>query len=100
MEAAILSSFLLKMKSITLDVFGRRVLVVRSEDKWSVFYLGNEGKRRLATDIFVPASVTECQLEQFVCGSVSRVGVRTTSPARTPRLTAFQNGPKMAANAV
>ncbi len=66
MEAAILSSFLLKMKSITLDVFGRRVLVVRSEDKWSVFYLGNEGKRRLATDIFVPASVTECQLEQFV----------------------------------
>jgi hypothetical protein len=54
------------MKSITLDVFGRRALVVRSEDAWTVFYLGDEGKRRLATDIFVPASVTECQLEQFV----------------------------------
>lgn len=54
------------MRSITLDVFGRRVLVVRSEDRWSVFYLGNEGKRRPATDIFVPASVTESQLQQFV----------------------------------
>ncbi len=54
------------MKPILLDVFGRKVLVVRSEDSWSVFYLGNEGKRRLANDIFVPESVAECQLEQFV----------------------------------
>ncbi len=54
------------MKSVTLDVFGRRVLFVRSENRWSVFYLGNEGKKRLASDIFVPASVKECQLEQFV----------------------------------
>ena len=54
------------MKSITLDVFGQRVLVVPSDEKWSVFYVGDEGKRRLATDIFVPASVTESQLEQFV----------------------------------
>jgi hypothetical protein len=42
------------MKSLKFNVFGRRVLVVSSEDGWQAFYLGTEGKRRPAIDIVVP----------------------------------------------
>ncbi len=33
---------------IRLDVFGRRVELARSDDKWKAFYLGSEGKKRPA----------------------------------------------------
>jgi hypothetical protein len=54
------------MKSLKFDVFGRRVLVVGSENGWSVFYLGTEGKRRPAWDIVVPDSVSEAEVEQYL----------------------------------
>ena len=39
-----------------LNVYGKMVEVVRDDGYWKVFYLGNEGKKRLAIDIFVPSS--------------------------------------------
>jgi hypothetical protein len=52
------------MKSIKFDVFGREVLVARIEGGWQAFYVGNEGKRRLARDIIIPGNVVESNLLQ------------------------------------
>jgi hypothetical protein len=49
-----------------LDVFGRRLLVEESEDGWSVFYLGPEGKRRPAHDIVVPSFLAETEIEGYL----------------------------------
>ena len=53
-------------KSIRLDVFGRQVLAVRSEDGWQLFYLSADGKRRPTVDIMVPAFVTESEIVSFM----------------------------------
>ena len=42
---------------MVFDVFGRRVTVVRSEDQWSAFYGGTDGKRRQARDIVIPSEL-------------------------------------------
>ena len=39
---------------LRLNAFGRLLDIERIQDRWQVFDKGNEGKRRLATDIFVP----------------------------------------------
>lgn len=49
-----------------LDVFGREVEVVRRLDEWQVFYPGNEGKKRPALDIFVPAELLEQEILQYI----------------------------------
>jgi hypothetical protein len=54
------------MQSIKLDVFGRRMLVEESAHGWSVFYVGQEGKRRPATDIVVPRSVAAADVVQYL----------------------------------
>ncbi len=54
------------MKSFKFDVFGRHVLVVEGEKGWLVYYLGTEGKRRLAHDFVIPDFVTEAGLEQYL----------------------------------
>ncbi len=51
---------------LKLDVFGRMLLIERYADGWAVFYLGSEGKRRPAEDIFIPSTVPEGELERFV----------------------------------
>jgi len=51
---------------LKLDVFGRMVLIERCADGWEVFYLGSEGKRRLAEDIFIPSTILEGELERYV----------------------------------
>ena len=53
-------------KSIKIDVFGRQVLAVRSEEGWQLFYLSGDGKRRPADDIMVPAFVTESEIVSFM----------------------------------
>jgi len=50
---------------IRLDVFGHRILVERQNKAWRVFHVGAEGKRRLATDMMVPSTTTEAELEQY-----------------------------------
>ncbi|HKE43012.1 MAG TPA: hypothetical protein VKB41_00595 [Steroidobacteraceae bacterium] len=54
------------MPSLKFDVFGRKVLVERSGDRWEVFYVGSEGKRRRAEDIFIPDMVLEDELERYL----------------------------------
>ena len=45
-----------------LDLFGTPIEVIRARDRWQVFYLGNEGKRRPARDIVVPGTLSEADL--------------------------------------
>lgn len=54
------------MKSLKFNVFGRRVLVVSSEDGWQAFYFGEEGKRRPAIDIVVPSDLEAAAIEQYL----------------------------------
>ena len=53
-------------KSIKLDVFGKHVLAMRTNERWSLYYLSDDGKRRPAFDIFVPQSVNETEIENFL----------------------------------
>ena len=50
--------------SLKFDVFGRDVLIVEKDGGWEAFYLGNEGKRRIAKDITVPSGITETDLAE------------------------------------
>ncbi len=51
---------------LRFDVFGTRIGVQRSEDGWAVFYLGAEGKHRLADDIRIPPSVGEDAIADYL----------------------------------
>ena len=53
-------------KPIKLDVFGKLVLAVQTNDGWEMFYLSEGGKRRLATEIFVPNFVKETEIEKYI----------------------------------
>ena len=53
-------------KSLLFEVFGRTVLVVASRGGWSAFYVGVEGKRRPALDLFVPGDIDEEHMEQYL----------------------------------
>jgi len=48
------------------DIFGRQTVeVLRADDEWLVFYLGNEGKKRKA-DFLIPASIQPQQLQDYL----------------------------------
>jgi hypothetical protein len=54
------------MKQLGYDVFGRDVIVVRQEEKWLVFYVGLDGKRRPADDIVIPPVTKESEIERWL----------------------------------
>ena len=54
------------MGKLRFDVFGREVLVLREQGRWSAYYTGTDGKRRTATDIVIPTAVKEADLEQYL----------------------------------
>ena len=54
------------MNTLMFDVFGRDVLITRTEDGWQAFYLENEGKRRPARDIVVPRNIEESAMAQYL----------------------------------
>jgi hypothetical protein len=54
------------MKNLKFDVPGWDVAVVRTESGWQAFYLGNDGKRRPASDIIVPSNITETEMGQYL----------------------------------
>ena len=56
----------LRMATLKFDVFGRRVLVARREGRWCAYYNGTDGKRRIASAIVIPASVSEDELRQYL----------------------------------
>lgn len=56
----------LRRAVLRFDVFGKDVLVERSIDGWDVFYLGNEGKRRVANDIMIPNDLKQEELLVYI----------------------------------
>ena len=52
--------------AMEFDVFGRCILAVREDQRWTLFYQGAEGKRRLVTDLVVPSSVGEDEIEGYL----------------------------------
>jgi len=53
-------------EKITFNVCGRIVLAIRKESKWSLFYVGPDGKRRPATDLIVPSCVESSEIDQYL----------------------------------
>ena len=51
---------------IKLDVFGRQVLAVRSEEGWQLYYLSGDGKKRSADDLIVPSFITESEMVTYM----------------------------------
>lgn len=49
-----------------LNVFGQQIEVVRQNNKWKTYYLGNEGKRRLADNIVIPSNITEEKIPEYM----------------------------------
>jgi hypothetical protein len=53
------------VREFRFNVFGTRVAVVGAPGAWQAFYLGAEGKRRLA-DFIVPDEVTGDELQEYL----------------------------------
>lgn len=49
-----------------LNVFGREMEVLRREGQWLAYHLGNEGKKRLAADLTIPAGIDESELLTYI----------------------------------
>ncbi len=49
-----------------LDIYGRIFEVVRKDQRWFVFILGNEGKKRPADNIFIPSHVVETDVIDYL----------------------------------
>jgi len=54
------------MNTLKFDVFGRDVLIVKTESGWQAFYSGSEGKRRPAREIIVPSNIAESEIAQYL----------------------------------
>lgn len=57
---------MLALAPIRLDVYGRRMQAEYDYRGWSLYYVGEDGKRRLAHDIQVPADVSDADLDQYL----------------------------------
>lgn len=53
------------MNEFRFNVFGTLVAIVGAPGRWQAFYLGAEGKRRLA-DFVVPADIARDELGQYL----------------------------------
>lgn len=49
-----------------LIVYGRIIEAVRANGKWSVYYLGNDGKKRLADDIVIPSETNKEDIVRYL----------------------------------
>ena len=54
------------MQRIKVDAFGRRLHIERIDSGWVAFDVGNEGKRRKASDIVIPANLEASKLVGFL----------------------------------
>ena len=54
------------MNSIKFDVYGKQVLILRTDRGWAVEYVSGEGKKRPADDIVIPDFVSEAEIEQYL----------------------------------
>jgi len=53
-------------KPIELNVYGRIVLAVKSDEGWHLMYKGREGKNRPAHDLVVPDFIEETELVGYL----------------------------------
>jgi len=51
---------------LKLNVFGKEVEVIRNNNSWVVYYCGNEGKKRIAHDIKLPANLPESDVVTYI----------------------------------
>jgi len=59
------------------DVYGRKIEIVKHDNQWRIFYLGDEGKKRMADDITIPSHLAESDLLNYLadlCHEWSREG--------------------------
>ncbi|MEW6296729.1 MAG: hypothetical protein AB1671_03185 [Thermodesulfobacteriota bacterium] len=49
-----------------IDLFGQLIDVEKDRSGWQVYYLGSEGKRRVAHDLVIPSSVQESELVTYL----------------------------------
>lgn len=49
-----------------LDVFGKLVEAQFREGQWMVFYIGEEGKKRPAHDLVIPAEIREAEIPKYL----------------------------------
>jgi hypothetical protein len=54
------------MNSIKFDVYGKHILVCRISNGWDIDYISDQGKKRPATDIFIPDFISESEIEQYL----------------------------------
>jgi len=48
-----------------LNVYGKRIEAVKTDNGWKVFYLG-EGLKRLANDLVIPKSISEDEVIPYL----------------------------------
>lgn len=53
-------------KNMKINVYGQIIEILRRDDKWKVFYLGSEGKKRNANDILIPSTLKRCDLINYL----------------------------------
>lgn len=49
-----------------LNAYGRKIEIVKSGEKWKVFFLGEEGRKRIADDIIVPSDLKRRDLKNYI----------------------------------
>ena len=52
--------------ALKLEVFGREMEVLRQRGRWTVYYLGAEGKKRLAPDVRIPDELNEADIALYL----------------------------------
>ncbi|MCP3874576.1 MAG: hypothetical protein GY699_15655 [Desulfobacteraceae bacterium] len=48
------------------NVYGRKVEVLKVLNGWEVFYLSNDGKKRIAHDIIIPMDLKENEIMGYL----------------------------------
>lgn len=62
-----------------IDVYGKEVEVIQSGNDWVAFYPGNDGKKRNAEDIKIPAGIKQSEVVVLIadlCHEWARPGHR------------------------
>lgn len=49
-----------------LSIYGQNFEVIKTDGKWEVFILGQEGKKRPAQDIVIPSIINEEDLVSYL----------------------------------
>ncbi len=61
-----LKSLLAIAKTMKFSVYGRKLEILRSGEKWKVFLLGSEGRKRVADDIVIPSHLKEDEVKRYL----------------------------------